>query len=708
MTPAIRTRGALSASLVAAMWLGAFSVESRASDSESAQPKWSISGYGWLRGLAFKRLIRDLDIQGENERFDAAFVEDVALALTSSLKDEGYTNPTIDVAVTPHDGASFILEDADERAFMAPRDLEAQELEFEVEKGPLFFYRDIEFQGLETIPHSEARRYFRPDNYLIYQKKLARFTEAGMKKGMANLRDALRIDGFKDAAVSLASQSIDPESGAVDLVVEVDAGSQWFIRSLSIPSAEDEEIDFSKVVSVEDYVGAPYSQARIQDLTLKFERALRSNGYRSGKASVSIARRSEEAGDTWVDLVAQTRFGPMAVVGSARVTGAEKSNAERLMRAFPLKPGEPLNQIAARDFESRLSRRGAFESVSVDYEHVGDNVWDIIYQLEEKNSLEVLGLFGYGSYERIRGGIEMQQRNLFGLNHSSQLTLLQSMKSSSARYRYSVPELLGAQTQGFLSGSAMVRSEPTFRREEWDIGLGAQRVSLDGGFDISGRYSFGLLNASDLEIEPELVNTDRAYLGAIQIELTSNHLDNPISPTQGFQWAIGSEFAARALGGQSSFVRGRGSVSWHDITQWGQRLHGRVQYGFVSALGNRKDAMPFNRRFFPGGANTIRGYQETEASPLDVNGKPIGAESSFFFNFEVEQPIAQSWSVVTFLDGVATSASGFGMSAPIYSMGMGFRWATPLGPVRLEYGRNLNPRSLDPKGTLHFSIGFPF
>jgi outer membrane protein insertion porin family len=122
------------------------------------------------------------------------------------------------------------------------------------------------------------------------------------------------------------------------------------------------------------------------------------------------------------------------------------------------------------------------------------------------------------------------------------------------------------------------------------------------------------------------------------------------------------------------------------------------------------EELPFNKRFFPGGESSVRGYQEGKASPLDENGNQLGAETYTQANLEFEQLLTKSWSVVTFFDvvGFALHRSDYPWDEGLYSVGGGLRWYSFLGPVRLEYGYNLNRRVHDPAGTLHFSIGFPF
>jgi outer membrane translocation and assembly module TamA len=117
-----------------------------------------------------------------------------------------------------------------------------------------------------------------------------------------------------------------------------------------------------------------------------------------------------------------------------------------------------------------------------------------------------------------------------------------------------------------------------------------------------------------------------------------------------------------------------------------------------------------NKRFYPGGDNSIRGYQRGEAAPRAADGSFIGAKAYLLANLEIEQAMAPNWSIVAFGDalGIAPSLADYPFDERLYSAGLGVRYQTLIGPVRLEYGRNINPRPQDPSGTWHLSIGYPF
>jgi outer membrane translocation and assembly module TamA len=142
----------------------------------------------------------------------------------------------------------------------------------------------------------------------------------------------------------------------------------------------------------------------------------------------------------------------------------------------------------------------------------------------------------------------------------------------------------------------------------------------------------------------------------------------------------------------------------------GRSLGIGLQHGVAISFGAPAENLPFNRRFFPGGDNSIRGYTEGEASPRDEQGQFVGAETYMLATVEFEQALTPKWSLVLFSDslGMARRLENYPFDTGLFSVGLGLRWRTLIGPIRLEYGHNLNPRPEDPSGTVLFSLGYPF
>jgi outer membrane protein insertion porin family len=352
-----------------------------------------------------------------------------------------------------------------------------------------------------------------------------------------------------------------------------------------------------------------------------------------------------------------------------------------------------------------------FESVGLSYDAVSETKRNVIYELKELKPLSLSVLAGYGSYELLRGGLEFQDRNLFGLAHNLRVRAIQSFKSSQGDLLYTVPEFPAENMELSLQGSGLRREEVSFTREEYGGSLGLQKRLTPIQTDVGLRYNYEFLKALDVAAaSPEVVGVEEARSAAFVLELNRDRRDHPLLPRSGSRLFARAEFASASFGGDVDYQRFILGASYHLDLHGGRLLHLGVTQGLTFTWGGTPDQLPFSKRFFPGGADSVRGYQEGEASPLDANGHQLGAETYTLGNLDFEQLVTKSWSVVAFFDavGFAQDRANYPWDEELYSIGGGVRWRTPLGPVRLEYGYNLNRREHDPIGTLHFSIGVPF
>jgi outer membrane protein insertion porin family len=132
--------------------------------------------------------------------------------------------------------------------------------------------------------------------------------------------------------------------------------------------------------------------------------------------------------------------------------------------------------------------------------------------------------------------------------------------------------------------------------------------------------------------------------------------------------------------------------------------HGQI--GYVQSLGGKD--VPLDERFYLGGINTMRGFEPREVGPRDENGDFPGADKEAFANFEWLVPLGKDLGLkgVTFFDvGNSWGEDEAFFDKLRYSVGAGIRWLSPLGPLRLEWGYNLDPYEWEDDSRLDFMIG---
>jgi outer membrane protein insertion porin family len=381
-----------------------------------------------------------------------------------------------------------------------------------------------------------------------------------------------------------------------------------------------------------------------------------------------------------------------------------------LRRRVPLDSGDPLNVVVLERARYRIARLGVFEAVDLRYDPEEGSVRDPVFKVREGPLYETNLLMGYGSYEQFRGGVEYRQRNIFGLAHQSRLELVQSMKSTSGDYTYTVPELFGESLDGTARLFGLRRREIAFLRQEYGLNLALKRRVRPLGGEATAGYTFGSYRNGRSSLATQATDDRQLRVASVNAGLTGDRRDNPLRPRRGYHWSAQIEVAHPQLGGESTYQRLELASAYH--TGWGEGrwIHLGLSHAVITTFGSDSTTLPVNKRFYPGGDNSIRGYQRGEAAPRGVDGFFIGAKTYLLANLELEQAVTPNWSAVAFGDalGMAEALRDYPFREKLYTAGLGIRYQTLIGPIRLEYGRNINRRPGDPAGTWHFSIGHPF
>ncbi len=667
----------------------------------------TVRGFGLLKNremaLTVRLLLGDDDGLGT---VDASLIEDAALVLSSELVEEGFFDARIRAIWTDTEGREGEAELDAELSQALPRPLVVTRLRLEAVPGTRAVVEEVRFEGLRSMPEKEARAYFRPETGLFTPERVRAWSEAGERQAAAQLRDVLRSRGFNEAKVEVVESVLDRETGKVSLTVRVEEGPLWRVRDWRAEVAGGGELFGGEPRWL---LGATWTRALAQDLAQGTRSAYFSRGYADARVSWSAEPgEADENGERSVTAVVRVDPGEAFVIGRVRVEGAGRTQVGLMETRAKLESGRPHDPAEIDAARLRLARLGVFRRVDAVGEPGAEpGERDVVFRVVEEPAWRASWTIGYGSYEQLRGGAELTRGNLWGLAHRDRAQVAQSIKASRAEYRYTVPTLFDDTVEASARLFGLRREEPTFTRLEY--GAGVELAREMPWFQARGTagLSYEVLRAEDVVLGEVAELGSDTVVTALNLGLTRDRRDSPIRPRRGQRWSLRSETAIPEFGSEVRYQRVEAALSYHRPVGSDRWVHAGVSHGFV--VGGTND-VPVNRLFFPGGESSIRGYSEGQASPRSEAGTFIGARSVWLVNVEFEQLITGGWTGVVFTDvsGSATDFGGWPGSDVLASVGLGIRYQSPIGPLRLEYGRNVNPRAGDPGGTFHFSIGFPF
>ena len=207
-------------------------------------------------------------------------------------------------------------------------------------------------------------------------------------------------------------------------------------------------------------------------------------------------------------------------------------------------------------------------------------------------------------------------------------------------------------------------------------------------------------------------------LNALGFDTHYSTADNLLNAKRGYQLAFHAEQAGRIVRGTYNYYAMTADARHYLPINDDLVIASRVQLGNIHPVGLDQVNVPFSKKYFLGGATSIRGWGRYEVSPLSGSGLPIGGDSMFLFSEELRATLRGSLGAVFFLDAGNVWAESFGIKLNDlrYAIGPGLRYQTPVGPFRFDFGYQLNPipgllvngEPSNRRWRIHFSIGQAF
>ena len=215
----------------------------------------------------------------------------------------------------------------------------------------------------------------------------------------------------------------------------------------------------------------------------------------------------------------------------------------------------------------------------------------------------------------------------------------------------------------------------------------------------------------DADIDPVFLGDRKYFSSQIGISLTHDRRDNPRRPRKGYIAQTSLSTATDLLGSEVEYLKATGRLGYY-LPVGDNTLRLGARAGMISPTGDTA-AIPIDLRFFSGGPDSVRSFQERSLGLHDpTSGDPVGGNFYTLFNveYEVPLPLFDGLSIVPFADAgnLLFDDSDASLDDLRYAIGLGLRYETPIGPLRAEYGFNPDQRPGEPQGTFHVGFGFAY
>mgnify|MGYP005809981001 CR=1 FL=1 len=616
------------------------------------------------------------------------------------------------------DGLKAVIKKYEEKSYYqvaVEYDLEEREnnsidVVFTINEGSKAIVKKVTFFGNKAIKDKKLKK-------VISTKKRWLFswiTGSGRLK-----RDDLMVDrdrirneyynkGYIKVEVGEPEARVDKEKNIIEVVFRIKEGPQYKVSGVGFEG--NIHVDSNKLdKTINLHEGNVFSSEKFRKDIENITKEFTSIGY--AFANVDPKTYIDEDKHT---LRLNYIIEENQIVQIARITieGNVKTRDRVIRREIKIAEGDIYNSNKIESSKKQLENTDYFEEISLVEEPFDNDTMNLRLKVKEKSTGTFTIGAGFSTLDGVVGVAQIMQKNLFGLGYK--LSLRGEIGTERSRYMLNF-------TNEWLFDKPITLGLDAFRWEDeyFDYDEQVTGGAIRLGHPIIGRklymtyrLAYERLEISDIDYDASWhIKQFHGETTTISIapSLVWSTLNHPTDPSRGNRTELMLKYAG-FMGGDSNFVKSvLKSQQYHPIL-W--KVVGMVngEVGYVEHIDKDKP-VPLNERFYLGGMHSVRGYKYGQISPKDEGGYEYGGDKYLLFNVETIFPLSEDLNLkgVLFFDAGNTWDDDESLSSDLKkSVGFGFRWNSPFGPLRVEYGHKLNKREGQSSGRWDFSVGGMF
>ncbi len=410
-----------------------------------------------------------------------------------------------------------------------------------------------------------------------------------------------------------------------------------------------------------------------------------------------------------VDAGPRVRFGPTTI------TGLTLLDAAYVERRIQWRRGAVYDSRLVDQTRKALVDSGLFASVTISPQRPQERSDSedepapmTIAVVERARHSVGAGLY-YDTSEGIGGRAFWEERNLFGNGENVRVQGEAAQQLFDGLARFTEPDVL-ATNQDWVSEAELAEEQP----DPYD----SRKVRLYSGLarHVDPQRDFGLglqfitASVSQFALFDDVPSHVDYSLVGLPFFARFDQSNDKLSPTTGHRESISITPNVHVAGPTTNFAAIQGKASAYQPVDRDQRYVVAEYAALGSIVGAATEQLPADQRLYVGGSTSVRGFGYQRAGPLGSNNLPTGGASSLAFGAELRVKVTDTIGVVPFFD----AGSAYRTIVPnpgdglFYGAGIGGRYYTPVGPVRLDVAFPLNKRGSDSAFQLYISIGQAF
>jgi len=593
---------------------------------------------------------------------------------------------------------------------------------FDIREGDKILIRRIRFEGNKLFTDDQLKKVMetRERWFLSWLTDRGTYKAEVLQNDLEIIADQYYNKGYVQVKVRQPLITIDDDKKAMEVLIEIREGEQFRVGQVDISGdLLKDKAELLALLKLKP--GDVFSRQQLRKDILAVNDLYADQGY----AYVNVSPLTHvDPEQRLVNLLIEVEQGIQVYIDKIQIAGNTKTRDKVIRREMTLVEGDLYSATKMKESRRRVNNLGFFEEVNVaTVKGADESNMNVAVDVKERPTGTFSVGFGYSSVDGLIGQGSVTQENFLG--RALKLNLAGSLGGKSTTYQ------LGLTDPYFLDknlalGFDLYKTEREYTDFSKKTFGGSAKLGFPLTYDIRAffLYRYEEKEIFDVDREASLLIRDQegeSTLSSITSTLTRNTTDYHLDPTRGSVSQLSAEFAG--LGGTEKFAKYIADQRFFFPYKWGTvfSLHGQI--GYIQSVGGEE--IPIDERFFLGGINTIRGFKSRQVGPrvrvarqvVDSSGNVtassddyefIGGTKEAYFNLEYTFPLIKDMGlkgIVFFDTGNAWSEDEDYFSEMRYSVGGGIRWFSPMGPLRLEWGYNLDPREDEDRSQFEFSIG---
>ncbi len=582
-------------------------------------------------------------------------------------------------------------------------------LTFQIEEGPKVIIKDIIIEGNNSIATKKIKKAMQTKKrwFLSFITGSGIYIKEQVKADIERIKALYHNNGYIYVAASEPKIVLDPDKKKLALYISISEGDQYSVGKLKVQgnsAFSDSEI----LGDIKTIPGQIFDRGALRDDISKTLDLYMEKGYAMADINpiVDVVTDEKIANITF----SVTEEG-IYRIGRIDISGNTKTRDKVVRREIRLDEGDIFNNKQIKRSYQRINNLNFFESVDITpTPKTEDKVIDINVDVKEKMTGMLSLGGGYSSIDKFMVMGEITQTNLFGKG----LYLKVRADLSSRRTNYNIslsdPWFMDKPISASISVYNEVLEFPEYDKKATggSVGFGKEFSEY-----VSGQISYNLedVEITDVSDDASAIVKDQEgekITSSISPSIWIDTTDSRLDPTTGYKHGLYTTIAG--LGGDNYFVKSVADSIWFHPAPWKTTFSIRGRVGIATGFNDEK--LPLYERFYIGGISTIRGLGFGEGGPRHPNGEKKGGNYEIILNTELIFPLIEDIKLkgVVFVDyGAAFDEDDdFGLSDMRHTTGFGFRWNSPFGPLRLEWGFNPDPKLDESDNKIEFSMGGAF